>query len=233
MSGKKRWWIAIISSLIINAFLLLIASYQIIQQKPLEKLPEEPQLTEVFMDDDSASPEDEPSTGRGETQVVANDENDIALPDNKQEKAADNQAENNPGGSAGEGGGPAPNPDRPKRYMNLPPTQSNMLSMTPSEEQLKQLANPPKIESMKDSFAIPQEVLPYDGPISVEVKYQIMADGKAHANITKSSGKDAIDDEALRTIYEWQFTATGVDFPISQTANFVRSGDGSMMLLRK
>lgn len=235
MSGKKRWWIAIISSLIINAFLLLIASYQIIQQKPLEKLPEEPQLTEVFMDDDSTAPEDEPSTGRGETQVVANDENDIALPTNKQEKDADNQTEGSPsdnqnqnqndnGSDNGSNGGNKK--DRPKRYNLSGAVSTKNINLADITQ--------PILVSEQDSFQIPANTFSATDQIpSVEITYRILASGEVQADVTKSSGNDDFDDEALRTIYTWKYAPMKQDFPGVRRAIFMHQADSNVIFLRK
>lgn len=213
MNGKKRWQTAIIFSIIIHIVLLIFISHQIPQWLP-SSIQTAEENTAVFIDDEP-SPSDD-AAGNGENAAAPMPEDTTITIPSKNIVPQAAEAESAPAEEI------SPRSERenstadtdslknkPKRY-HIPSLKGVNLAA------LIDPAHPPAPPQLiKDApFVPPDELLASPHPVEVEVKYTIEADGSVHADISKSSGSDAVDDAAIKAISAWRYAPMDKPYPI-------------------
>lgn len=213
MNGKKRWQISVAFSIIIHIAILLFAARQITLWLPNGEQPLQQDAADVFVAD---QPEDQgtgPDDSR-ETAAPAQTDSDIAVPSENQPAEPSEQpepqesAEKQPEAEAKH----SDDDDKKNRPPRYPIISLNAIDW---DRDRSAMEHPPEPVIKIDSFELPDDAAVQQEPVSVEVKFMVDADGSVRrANISKSSGSEEIDDEALRTIYKWRFKPMQKAWPI-------------------
>ncbi|MDQ0203551.1 energy transducer TonB [Pectinatus haikarae] len=213
MNGKKRWQTAIIFSIIIHILLLIFISHQIPQWLPPSILPPE-ENTAVFIDDKPLPADD--NTGNEENSAApAPEDTTITIPSKNilPQTAESESAPAEQISPRSEKENSAVDTDsrknKPKRYRITSLKGVNLASLIDP-------AHPPAPPQLikEVPFVPPDELLASPHPVEVEVKYMIEADGSVHADISKSSGSDAVDDAAIKAISAWRYAPMDNPYPI-------------------
>lgn len=218
MNGKKRWQIAIIFSITVHILLLIFVSHQINKWLPPPvPLPAQEDIA-VFIDDtepvddntqqddnDNAAPPVQPDSAitiPSETPAAQSAEQPELTPSTKPTQSPSVEQQNTQSSTNNK-------KKRPQRY-SIPSLKG--VNLADIIDPMHPPALPPLIKKVE--FTPPAKLLASPHPIEVEVKYIIEADGSVHADISKSSGDEDIDDAAIEAISAWRYEPSDKPYPI-------------------